>query len=250
MWAPDRTLEGGAGTPAPVVAHPDRGGPGVDRWLLERAAEDGVAAAVWEPTPSLVVPGSYRRHAGFDAACARSTAQGWPVIVRRSGGGLVPQGPGMLNLSMAWRTCAAMGEMMTPVYKGLCELLQEVIEPFGIDTDCQAVSGSFCDGRYNLAWGGRKVAGTAQYWHRLNAQEHVVLAHAVLLVEADVITLTAQANAFESLLGTDTRYQRSALTTLVPASGVRPTDLHGVALDTRLLMQRLSEAARQRAALC
>ena len=77
-----------------------------------------------------------------------------------------------------------------------------------------------------------------------------MLAHAVLLVEADVITLTAQANAFESLLGTDKRYQRSALTTLVPASGVRPTDPHGVALDTRLMMQRLSEAARKHAALC
>ncbi len=53
------------------------------------------------------------------------------------------------------------------------------------------MSGSFCDGRYNLACGegaeARKIVGTAQYWRPLAAGGgHVVLAHAVILIDADL----------------------------------------------------------------
>lgn len=231
MWVAERA--------EPVLARPDRGGPGIDRWLLERAAEDGCASAVWQPTPSLVVPGSYRRHAGFEAACQRSQQEGWPVLVRRSGGGLVPQGPGMLNFSHAWRTTARLGDAMETVYQALCSLLQQVLEPFGHETDCEAVEGSFCDGRYNLALNGRKVAGTAQYWQRLDAQQHLVLAHACVLVEADLGGLTDRANRFEAWLGQPRRYRTEVIANLaVPG------------LDTTVLMHRLAEASRARGPLC
>lgn len=231
MWAAEHT--------EPPLAHPDRGGPGVDRWLLERAAEDGCASAAWEPTPSLVVPGSYRRHAGFDAACARSAAEGWPVRVRRSGGGLVPQAAGVLNFSHAWRTAVPMGDAMEAVYEALCGLLQQVLEPFDLETHCEAVDGSFCDGRYNLALDGRKVAGTAQYWQRVGPHGHVVLVHACLLVEADLVLLTERANRFEAAIDSGRRYRAEAIANLV-APG----------LTTQCLMQRLGEAARSRGPLC
>jgi lipoate-protein ligase A len=231
MWAAERT--------EPSLARPDRGGPGIDRWLLERAAEDGCASAVWQPLPSLVVPGSYRRHAGFDAACARSAAEGWPVQVRRSGGGLVPQGPGVLNFSHAWRTALRLGDAMETVYENLCSLLQQVIEPFGLETDCEAVEGSFCDGRFNLSLGGRKVAGTAQYWQRVDAHQHLVLAHACVLVEADLDGLTERANRFEAWVGSERRYRADVLANLaVPG------------LTTPVMMQRLADAARARGPLC
>jgi len=41
-----------------------------------------------------------------------------------------------------------------------------------------------------------------------------VLAHAVIVVDADPERLTAQANAFEAALGTETRYRADALTSL------------------------------------
>jgi lipoate-protein ligase A len=228
----------------------DRGGPGLDRYLLERAAEDGAASAVWEPTASLVVPASYRRHAGFNDRCAQFAEQGWPVRVRRSGGGLVPQGPGVLNLSMAWRTATPMGDAMEPVYEGLCGLLQEAMAPYGIQADWQAVSGSFCDGRYNLAVNGRKVAGTAQYWQRLSAQEHVVLAHACLLVQPDLPLLIRQANAFEAALGTGRHYRLETLAALAPLAGPSPRNALGQPLTTARLLRHLSDALRAHAYLC
>lgn len=232
MWAAERS--------EPGLAHPDRGGPGIDRWLLERATLDGCASAVWQPTPSLVVPASYRRHgAAFEAACEQSAREGWPVQVRRSGGGLVPQGPGVVNFSHAWRTTARFGDAMDIVYEQLCGLLQQVLVPFGLVTDCAAVEGSFCDGRYNLALHGRKVAGTAQYWQRLDAHQHLVLAHACLLVDADLDRLTERANRFEAAVGSAQRYCAEAITNLaVPG------------LNSPVMLQCLAEAARQRGPLC
>jgi lipoate-protein ligase A len=134
-----------------------------------------------------------------------------------SGGGLVPQGPGILNLSLAYQVRGTVGEMSEAVYRHLCELLRNALGSLGLETHWQAVEGSFCDGRFNLAWGppndARKIAGTAQYWRRLEAGSdaeasplHVVLAHAVLLVSADPEEINRRANAFEEAIGSGKRY--------------------------------------------
>ncbi|WP_428423719.1 lipoyl protein ligase domain-containing protein [Methylibium sp.] len=197
----------------------DSDGVAIEQTLLRRAA-DGVAVAhVWEATPGFMVPASYRRFERFEAACESFTDQGLPVQVRCSGGGLVPQGPGMVNLSLAWRTHASMGAAAEAVYVALCRLLQASTATFGIVAAPQAVSGSFCDGRYNLAVNGRKVAGTAQYWRRASASEQIVLAHACLLVDADLETLTRHANAFEAEIGSGRVYLVDAITNLARGSG-------------------------------
>lgn len=257
MWVPDRPHF----APIAAAAEPPRLGLllarqradddlTVEQRLIERAAEGRAVSAVWEPMPSLVVPGSYRRFERFDLLCERYAARGWPVSVRRSGGGLVPQGPGMVNLSLAWRTSTGMGHAMEPVYEGLCRLLQQVIAPFDIDAAPQAVDGSFCDGRYNLAVGGRKVAGTAQYWQRVSPSEHVVLAHACLLVEADLETLVERANAFEAHLGSDKQYRVDAIANLVPDRGPVPIDDFGQRLSASTLAYLLGEATRASEVWC
>jgi len=256
-WAPEGDHFEAVPLPAPVPGlHLQADGPApaaacvVEQGLIERAAEGGAVSALWEPLPALVVPGSYRRFKQFDAACALSAAQGWPVSVRRSGGGLVPQGAGTVNLSLAWRTRARMGDAMEAVYTRLCGLLQQAIRPFGLATTLQAVQGSFCDGRFNLAVGGRKVAGTAQYWRRLSASEHVVLAHACLMVEADLAGLTAQANAFEAALGSGRVYRVEAIANLVPAPHDRPLAVDGLPLNTSNMLYLLGEATRLGDVLC
>lgn len=257
MWAPERPHF----APLPAAAErprlgllldrsPSEADLEIERQLLERAAEGGCVSASWEPTPGLVVPSSYRRFERFEALAERFAARGWPVSVRRSGGGLVPQGPGVLNVSLAWRTACGMGHAMEPVYEGLCTKLRQALRPFGVDAAPQAVDGSFCDGRYNLAVGGRKVAGTAQYWQRISASEHVVLAHACLLVEADLATLVRRANEFEAQLGSDRQYAREAIANLVPAHGPAPSDALGQRLSTSLLKYRLDEALRDSEVLC
>jgi lipoate-protein ligase A len=205
--------------PGPCFALlPDAGRPqddlALEQRLLAHAAGGGAFAAVWECRPALVVPPTYRRFEAFEALCGHFAAQGWPVSVRRSGGGLVPQGPGMVNLSLAWRTTARMGDAMEAVYQGLCGLLQQAFETFGVRTLAQPVAGSFCDGRFNLALDGRKVVGTAQYWKRVGAAEHVVLAHACVLVEADLALLVGRANAFEAAVGSGRQYRLDAVANL------------------------------------
>lgn len=214
----------------------------IEQNLLDSAAVGEPAACVWEPAASLVVPSTYQRYERFPMLCERFERRGWPVWVRRSGGGLVPQDRGVVNLSLAWRTQADMATGTTRVYQGLCGLLQDAVEPFEIELNAQAVSGSFCDGRFNLAMNGRKVAGTAQYWQRLSKTEHVVLAHACLMVRADLTLLTLRANEFESQLGSDRSYERDAIANLL---GEEPS-----ALTTSAVLMSLRDTVRERAVLC
>lgn len=214
----------------------------IEQRLLDRAAAGEPVSCIWEPSASLVVPSTYLRYERFPMLCERYERRGWPVYLRRSGGGLVPQDRGVVNLSMAWRTSADMATGTTQVYRALCQLLQDAVEPFDIDLQAQAVNGSFCDGRFNLAMGGRKVAGTAQYWQRLSKTEHVVLAHACLMVRADLALLTRRANEFEGQLGSDRRYEQNAIANLLGDEPSAPT--------TTAVLLSLRDTAREREVLC
>lgn len=179
--------------------------PGIDRPLAQLSTA---------PT-CLVVPRSYQRHAALEAVRERFAAEGCPVHLRPSGGGLVPQGPGTLNLGLAYAVQGTPGEWAEAIYLHLCELLRGPLRALGVETHWQAVPGSFCDGRFNLACtsGGRarKIAGTAQYWRPLPIspgmpRRHAVLAHAVVLVDADLDAAHVRANAFEQALGSGRHY--------------------------------------------
>lgn len=186
------------------------------QWLDEALA--GHARAVlWQAPRGLVAPRSYMRHGGLEAACAHFAAQGWPVRLRRSGGGVVPQGPGVLNLSLAYCPGGGPGQCADAVYSHLCAALARAFVCLGIGTHARSVPGSFCDGRFNLAvqtdHGDKKIAGTAQYWRR-DGERHAVLAHALLLFEADTDLLTEMANGFENALGSGRQYDGDAVTTI------------------------------------
>ncbi len=214
----------------------------IEQQLLDSAAVGDAAACVWEPFASLVVPSTYQRYERFPMLCERYERRGWPVYVRRTGGGLVPQDRGVVNLSLAWRTQTGMAAGTTQVYRALCHLLQDAVAPFGIELDAQAVSGSFCDGRFNLAKDGRKVAGTAQYWQRLGKTEHVVLAHACLMVRADLALLNQRANEFEGQLGSDRHYEKDAIANLLCGDDA--------ALTTAAVIASLRDTVRDREVLC
>jgi hypothetical protein len=102
----------------------------------------------------------------------------------------------------------------------LCAVLRDALAALGIASSAREVKGSFCDGRFNLATmlGGRarKIAGTAQYWRR-SGTRHAVLAHALLLVDADPSLLCLEANRFETALGSDRQYDADALLAAHPA---------------------------------
>jgi len=183
-------------------------------WMARCAAQGRAAAHLWCAPPGFVVPRRY------------TLLPGWPggvqgageVQVRASGGGLVPQGPGVWNLSLAWPAPGAMPVDTTGIYRALCDQLAAAFARLGIAATPQPVTGSFCDGRFNLAARGRKLVGTAQAWRRLGGHP-VVLAHAVVVVDADPAALTARANDFEGALGTATRYRVDALTSVAIEAG-------------------------------
>lgn len=179
-------------------------------WMAGCAATGRAAAHLWQAPVGLVVPRRYTLLPGWPAASAAATGE---LQVRASGGGLVPQGPGVWNLSLVWPAPAAAPIDTSAVYLALCAELAAAFAQLGIVATPQPVTGSFCDGRYNLAVGARKLVGTAQAWRRV-AGRPVVLVHAVTLVDADPERLTAQANAFEAALGTGTRYRADALTSV------------------------------------
>lgn len=208
-----------------------------DEALLERVVTDGPVAAIWRTQRGLVVPRSYLRYEGFDAACREFAARGWPVTVRQTGGGIVPQGPGILNLSLAYPVQGPPMRHSEPGYLLICGILAEALQTLGITAFPAAVQGSFCDGRYNLAVRRNndivKIVGTAQTWRRWPGQAdvHLGLVHALVLLDVDTAEVTQMANVFEQAIGSPQRYE--------PKKVVSAAELVG---SSSLLQSRFEEA--------
>ncbi len=203
-------------------------------WMARAAATGRAAAHLWQGVEGLVAPKSVTQEPGWAAAAAR-----FPVQVRTSGGGLVPQGPGIWNLSLVWPTESATPVATDVIYRALCAELSAAFARLGLHTEAQAVEGSFCDGRFNLAAGGRKLVGTAQSWRRVGGRP-VVLAHALVVVGADPAAITERANAFEAALGSGRHYRADALTSVAQALGEAPTP----GLEARVLQALAERFAR------
>ncbi len=209
--------------------------------LFPLAAAGHKVAQLWYGPQSLVVPSSYRRFSSLESVREQFAAAGCPVFLRKSGGGLVPQGPGIINLSLAYPIARTLGEAAEEVYRHLCAILSDALAELGVVTGWQAVEGSFCDGRFNLACGegqqARKIAGTAQYWRAIPDSDadaprrHVVLAHAVLLVDCDLAAAHRQANQFEAALGSGRFYQASKTVSVAQRLSARHPYLRDEVVD-------------------
>ncbi|MBV6273137.1 lipoate--protein ligase family protein [Alcaligenaceae bacterium CGII-47] len=202
---------------------------GDDSDLIPLAARHGPVARIWMTNTGLIVPRTYTRWPHFEDVCAAFAKNGWPITVRLSGGGVVPQGPGILNLSLAFPAQGRPMDHSEAAYLLICRIIQTALMTFGIETHAQAVEGSFCDGRFNLAVDepARKVAGTAQVWRQIPAgpaSAQVGLVHALILAHVNPDLLTEQANRLEAALGNPRRYLASriaSLDTLALANGAQ-----------------------------
>jgi hypothetical protein len=171
--------------------------------LLERVVQGQQNSGVflWRCEPCLVVPRSLCRKPGFDQASVAMQAQGWPVVVRDTGGDLTPQAPGLINIAIAFRQRRTPGAIRDS-YLRLCQPLIESLAGLGIEAYCASVQGAFCNGDYNLVVEGRKLAGTAQRWRKVAshtgaaADEFAVLAHAVILCDENLAALWTAGNNF------------------------------------------------------
>ncbi len=217
-------------------------------WARGCAATGRPAAHLWQGVEGFVAPRRY------------TTLPGWPqrprdlaLQVRASGGGLVPQGLGVWNLSLLWPAPSAAPTDTTGVYAALCAELTTALARLGIDGLApQAVEGSWCDGRWNLAVGGAKLVGTAQAWKRVAPREAgvgvpVVLAHAVIVVTADPAVLTERANACEAALGHAVRYRPEVLTSVARCVPGAASDLEARTLT--VLAEQFARVVAPKAAV-
>lgn len=155
---------------------------------------------LWMPrAPALVCPAAFRRRAGFDVAARRLAAQGWPLHLRPTGGGAVPQGPGVLNLALAYTASSKFG--IEAGYRLITEVIRAALGRFGAHLATGATPDSFCDGTWNLSLAGRKLVGTAQRIRPAGGGRRRVLAHALILVEGDLAPGVAAVNQFHAELG-------------------------------------------------
>ena len=172
--------------------------------MLARVArcESDFEMALWTAGRSLVVPSSMAQKPLFESAASASVVRGWPVVLRPSGGGVVPQGPGILNLAVV--SVADGKKCQDPVafFQVLTDLIASTVTRVGA-VSIGPVNGSFCDGKFNVAVDGRKLAGTAQRWTIRNARSHeyAVLAHATILCAADIPASCAAVEYFCGELG-------------------------------------------------
>lgn len=173
----------------------------------ERAALDQVFSGqadsrllFWRPLQrALVMPRRLSRLAGFAEAEARCAELGWPIALRDTGGEPVPQSPAVLNVALCYAVPDGDNEQtrIDTAYLRLCQPLCDWLAAMGLDAGVGEVDGAFCDGRYNVNIGGRKLVGTAQRWRRRQSDgRYVVLAHGAILMENQREAMAEVVNAF------------------------------------------------------
>lgn len=144
--------------------------------LLARAQP---AILLWRSAvPALVLPAPLLRRPDMQQAAAQAAAAGCAVVPRFTGGGIVPQGPGTLNLALVLPAKRAF--RLEDGFGLICGAVTEALARFDIKSTTGACDNAFCDGKWNVLAEGRKFAGTAQRWsHRPDGP--TVLVHAALL---------------------------------------------------------------------
>jgi lipoate-protein ligase A len=185
-----------------------------DELLLEQVinGESGPSLCIKRDPRCLVATVRESRMTNFEVARQELSAQGWPVVVRCTGGACVPQGPGVINFSMIHSRVR--GWSLEDGYNLLCDLLTSFLASYDLATTTGEVPGSFCDGRYNLQVDGQKLVGTAQRWTGGSRENAAVLAHACLLVDLDIVDATEKINTLYRLCGNSQQFTPEACTTL------------------------------------
>jgi lipoate-protein ligase A len=198
-----------------------------DALLLTQAARGQLppTARIWRSRPCLVVPARQMQQPSAADAAAASAATGWPVVVRHSGGAPVPLDPGMVNLSLVFTIDAGDTWRIDDGFRLLTDTLIATFADLGLAAQCGEVAGAFCPGRYDLAVGGRKIAGTAQQWRGGRDADgnpiRAVLAHACLLAAPDLATGLAALGRWSERLGTQPQVSADRLTSVHNAAATR-----------------------------
>jgi octanoyl-[GcvH]:protein N-octanoyltransferase len=191
---------------------------------------------LWRTSPCLVVTPLLAHRPEFAAAAEASAQRGWPVVVRRTGGGPVPQTKGTLNVSLAYASPRDQAPGIDAAFRQFADALLAALQSCGVAATVGEIAGSCCPGRYDIAVGGRKIIGIAQRRRQGGTQDGTLLAavlvHAMVWAEG---TLDPEIDHLERFLeeaGAPDRFRRDTMGTLQEISGISADALEAALRQT------------------
>lgn len=172
------------------------------------------ALLFWQPSDrALVMPRRLSRLPGFDAACVASAENGWPVLLRETGGEPVPQSAATINIALVYAPPRREGDhgRIETAYRRLCDPICTLLAELGGKASLGEVEGAFCDGRFNVNLDGRKMVGTAQRWRQSKGgQRPVGLVHGALLLDDERESMVQAVNRFNEVCGLEQRVRAAS----------------------------------------
>jgi len=149
----------------PTLRDPETGFD-LQQTILEEVASGtrGPSCLIWTSPRYVAATRLETRLPGFAEAVRLSEAQGFPVLVRNSGGGAVAANEGSLSFSLTF----PVEDLRHGLYERYAEgvdLISASLQRLGVAAEGGAVEGEFCPGDYSVRSGGEqgvKHAGLAQ----------------------------------------------------------------------------------------
>ena len=113
----------------------------------------------------------------------------------------------MINLSMVFRLDGASPNIKDAYLRLVQPVVEFLRHRYDLAADVCAVPGAFCDGAYNIAYQGKKLAGTAQRWRLIGGEgtsrQAAVLGHVALMADVDLKPSIDALNEFYTVAGID-----------------------------------------------
>ena len=147
------------------LARPEDGF-GLQQAILEEVVggSRGATTLLWSSSPYVGATRPETRLPGFPEGARLAEEDGFPVLVRNSGGGAVAANEGSISFSITFPV-EDMRQGLYERYEEGAELIVDALEGVGIEAEPGEVGGEFCPGAYSVRVGGPegfKVAGLAQ----------------------------------------------------------------------------------------
>ena len=168
----------------------------------EIGSDNDMILLVWRAPRALIIGRQDSRLPDVPAAERRLAREGWPVIIRRSGGTACPVSPGTLQVALARPAHARIS--IDGAFGELADLIAGALSDYGLDARTGEIAEAFCPGRYDMAIDGRKIAGLSQHW-RPRGGRTVVTTAATLLVDEDPVELSRIVDLFYETAGGEKR---------------------------------------------
>jgi lipoate-protein ligase A len=198
------------------------------------AAPDRPILRLWRTHRCLVVTPLLAQRPGFATAAEASAERGWPVVVRRTGGGPVPQGPETLSISLASAHPRLTAPGIDDTFRHFAGWLCDALRACGLAPEIGEIAGSCCPGRYDIAIAGRKIVGIAQRRRQGRQGDRALtatLVHAMLWLEGDLAAGVDALERFLAAAGAPQRFARERMGTVEEIAGERVAGMIEAALS-------------------